>query len=212
MPRSSFRHEITNAFRPIARVFRNRSNASNAVNQASDQPQQLADAPNRSSIRSGEAHHSPGVPAKDRDKNGLFCLHNPGGDFNVDIVAVHGLSGDSEETWTDDKTNKLWLRDFLPSQFPGVPIRVWSFGYDASVFGKAVIDIEDVATSLVAGLDGERQGTHSTKPIIFVAHSLGGIIVKKALILANERSDIWGDIRDSTHGAIFLVSPIGEQV
>lgn len=100
-------------------------------------------------------------------------------------MAVHGLSGDWEETWTwtDGTTKKLWLRDFLPLQFSGLPVRVWSFGYDASIFGKAVINIENVAAFLVSNLDGQRQGTHSTKPIIFIAHSLGGIIVKKVGIL-----------------------------
>ncbi|KAI1448634.1 hypothetical protein F5Y02DRAFT_374104 [Annulohypoxylon stygium] len=188
-----FHHRITSALRSISRLFRRRSNTSNSVDQASGQPQQ---------------HHSPGTPAK-KLKNGLFCLHNPDGDFYADIVAVHGLSGDWEETWTwtDGTTKKLWLRDFLPLQFPGLPVRVWSFGYDASIFGKAVINIENVAAFLVSNLDGQRQGTHSTKPIIFIAHSLGGIIVKKALILAHERSNTWHGIRDSTYGAMFFGVP-----
>ncbi|KAH7380996.1 hypothetical protein BKA64DRAFT_584580, partial [Cadophora sp. MPI-SDFR-AT-0126] len=127
------------------------------------------------------------------------------------VVAVHGLGGDWEEAWTDDTTGKLWLRDFLPSQFPKT--RVWSFGYNASVLSKSVEDIDDAATSLVDALKGERQSTPSrTKPIIFVAHSLGGIIVKRVFCdasfeNANERSDHWKDIQDSTIAAIFFGVP-----
>ena len=39
---------------------------------------------------------------------------------DIDIVAVHGLGGHFEGTWTDSDSNKLWLRDFLPSQLEEV--------------------------------------------------------------------------------------------
>jgi alpha-beta hydrolase superfamily lysophospholipase len=105
----------------------------------------------------------------------LFLIIIPSG---TSIVAVHGLNGDWEKTWTDHNTKKLWLRDFLPRQFPNA--RVWSFGYDASVLSKSVADIDDAAIYLVDALDGERHSPASkTKPIIFVAHSLGGVIVKR---------------------------------
>lgn len=39
---------------------------------------------------------------------------------DVDIVAVHGLGGHFEETWTDSDSKQLWLRDFLPSQLEEV--------------------------------------------------------------------------------------------
>lgn len=96
-------------------------------------------------------------------------------------MAVHGLSGDWESTWTDPDSGNLWLRDFLPSQFPSLKLRIWSFGYDSAIaFTNSVADIDDAAKALVNALDGERQTENSKrKPIIFIAHSLGGIIVKR---------------------------------
>lgn len=96
-------------------------------------------------------------------------------------MAVHGLSGDWESTWTDPESKKLWLRDFLPSQFPNMGLRIWSFGYDSvTAFTNSIADIDDAAKALINAIDGERQTKHSrTKPIIFIAHSLGGIIVKR---------------------------------
>lgn len=96
-------------------------------------------------------------------------------------MAVHGLSGDWESTWTDPDSGKLWLRDFLPLQFPSLKLRIWSFGYDsATAFTNSVADIDDAAKALVDALDGERQENNARKkPIIFIAHSLGGIIVKR---------------------------------
>lgn len=96
-------------------------------------------------------------------------------------MAVHGLSGDWESTWTDPDNKSLWLRDFLPLQFPSLKLRIWSFGYDsATAFTNSVADIDDAAKALVNALDGERQTKNSKrKPIVFIAHSLGGIIVKR---------------------------------
>ncbi|KAF9877324.1 hypothetical protein CkaCkLH20_05024 [Colletotrichum karsti] len=141
---------------------------------------------------------------------GLFLLHPEPGSaaIDIDIVAVHGLGGHWKDTWTDDAASKLWLRDFVPAQFPATACRIWSFGYNSRSLSNSVEDIDDAATSLINSLHEERQLTGSgTKPIIFIAHSLGGIVVKRALILANERSDYWKDVRDSAFGALFLGVP-----
>ena len=102
--------------------------------------------------------------------------------YTVDIVAVHGLGGDWENTWTADN-GKLWLRDFLPDQLREVKCepRIFSYGYDAStVFSKSVADIEDAATGLLNSLALERiSKVEERRPLIFIAHSLGGIVVKK---------------------------------
>ena len=57
-----------------------------------------------------------------------------------------------------------------------------SYGYNSkTAFSKAVTDINDEAAMLLDRLDGERQTEGAkTRPIIFISHSLGGIVVKKA--------------------------------
>lgn len=44
------------------------------------------------------------------------------------------------------------------------------------------------------------------RPIVFVGHSMGGLLVKQALVLANNRPDC-EDIRFSTAGVLFLGTP-----
>ena len=84
-----------------------------------------------------------------------------------------------------------------------------SYGYDSTtVFSKSVSDIEDQAGALLHALNMERiSATQKKKPIIFVAHSLGGIIVKKALIVAHERSSLYGSLLNSVSGMVLFGVP-----
>ena len=108
------------------------------------------------------------------------------GDANFSsIIAVHGLGGHWQKTW-EDENGSLWLRDFLPSQLrntedASINARIMSFGYNSNTaFSRAVTDIEVEAEALLNNIDGNRElGSEKTRPIIFVAHNLGGLIVKK---------------------------------
>ncbi|KAF4418794.1 Protein SERAC1 [Colletotrichum fructicola Nara gc5] len=135
-----------------------------------------------------------------------------GTDPVVDIVAVHGLNGHREHTWTASG-GKHWLRDFLPTDLPNARVLCW--GYDANTHSNSGVSIQylyDHARELVADLARKRGLTKSReRPIIFVVHSLGGIVVKSALIhsdtaregaLAEHRS-----IKTSTHGILFMGTP-----
>lgn len=76
----------------------------------------------------------------------------------------------------------MWLRDRLPQDLP--QLRVVTYGYDTSLFGsKSVQDIDDLARSMVKKLESIRQLGRHRKPMIFIAHSLGGIVLKRALML-----------------------------
>jgi Putative serine esterase (DUF676) len=95
----------------------------------------------------------------------------------VDIVAVHGIMGDAYTTWTHSNGH-FWLRDSLPEEVPGA--RIFSYGYPANVFfsferGR----IHDYATDLLEELLDFRKGENEKRPIIFICHSMGGIVVKK---------------------------------
>lgn len=76
--------------------------------------------------------------------------------FYPSIVAVHGLNGDSETTWTSRQTNAFWLKDFLPYDVPNA--RVMTFGYNAdAVFGNTTAEIIDHAKSLLSSLVDRRE-------------------------------------------------------
>lgn len=120
---------------------------------------------------------------------------------------MHGLNpankeSHAEETWTSG--DKLWLKDFLPSRLPTA--RVMIFGYNSNVaFNTSIDGVREQAAILLERLELEREDVEE-RPIIFVAHSLGGIIVKRALVLA-KLNDSYKAIREATHGIAFFGTP-----
>jgi hypothetical protein len=98
---------------------------------------------------------------------------------SLDIIAIHGINGDPFTTWTCETTGRLWLRDFLPDDVPGA--RVFSFGYDAQIcFSKSISGINEIALMLLNQLLVKRRSKNcQSSPLIFICHSMGGIIVKQ---------------------------------
>jgi hypothetical protein len=82
-------------------------------------------------------------------------------DFDIDIVAVHGLGGDFFKTWTksidtDLENDVYWLSQLLPVTLPGA--RVYSFGYDAEpAFTKSVANIRTFSKQLLSHLLAQPQ-------------------------------------------------------
>ncbi|KAI9853089.1 MAG: hypothetical protein M1838_001590 [Thelocarpon superellum] len=147
-----------------------------------------------------------GASAPAREKNGLWVLQDKPSDQErqVDIVAVHGLGGDAFGTWSD---GPLWLRDFLPQQVPCA--RIMTYGYDSIVaFSKSVANIDDFAVDLFTRLSDIRvTPQEKARPVIFVCHSLGGIVVKKALVIAQARSRLHGALLEKIKGIAFMGTP-----
>ncbi|KAF3390337.1 Sulfite efflux pump SSU1 [Penicillium rolfsii] len=131
----------------------------------------------------------------------------------IDFVFVHGLNprGRNEhpfETWTHEN-GKFWPRDFLAEDIPYS--RVFVYGYNANITNPQTMStasIKDHANTLLNLLDMER-GLHfqSMPPkIIFIGHSLGGLVIKQALLNAKEDPK-YNAIRSSTSGLVFFGTP-----
>ncbi|KAI9924003.1 hypothetical protein MW887_007461 [Aspergillus wentii] len=141
-----------------------------------------------------------------RVKNFLRILI-PGQEPNIDIVAVHGLNPKNkdyhaERTWMSGE--KLWLRDFLPHQLPRA--RILLFGYNSNVgIQSSSAGVREQAQNLLNRLRLERQGFEN-RPIIFIAHSLGGILVKEALVQA-KLGEAYCSIYTATFGIAFFGTP-----
>ena len=182
------------------------------------------------SMLRGETLHRSDIVAEDSEQfskgkgpeqPGLVCLTNLSANqknrdhtraYDVDIVAIHGLNGTAFGTWTQERTDErtkqkssiFWLKDLLPNDIPGA--RIFTYDYPSHVlFSKPKATIADYAQSLLFALANSRVGGE-WRPLIFIAHSLGGIVCKEALIKAKEDSR-FQDILESTVGVLFFGTP-----
>ncbi|KAI1504195.1 hypothetical protein F5X99DRAFT_372815 [Biscogniauxia marginata] len=143
---------------------------------------------------------------------GLFFVagslenHHGRDQYPVDIIAVHGLNGDAFTTWTHPN-GKMWIRDLLPDFLPGC--RVYTYGYPSKVFCSSSFSrVQEYSKGLLSSVrDLYDDPDTGTRPIIFVCHSLGGIVCKQALVFAHEDDAIYGALLKSVIGVTFLGTP-----
>jgi protein SERAC1 len=124
-----------------------------------------------------------------------------------DVVFVHGLNGDARTTWhPKDQPNNFWP-DWIGADIPN--IGVWSIGYEASSFGWAAgstMPLADRAVNALFLLDTYGIGTE--RPVVFITHSLGGLLIKEMLRKAIDNSVPEGrQLAERTRGVIFLSTP-----
>ncbi|KAH9877542.1 hypothetical protein IAQ61_002909 [Plenodomus lingam] len=123
--------------------------------------------------------------------------------IGVDIVAIHGLNGDAYTTWQHEN-GTLWLRDLLPNSLPGS--RVFTYGYPSELlWSSSVATLRHYSGNLLNSLRAISEGPQ--RPIIFVCHSLGGIVCKQALVLAHEDDRLYSDILSATSAIVFFGTP-----
>ncbi|KAI5921221.1 hypothetical protein F4810DRAFT_722691 [Camillea tinctor] len=125
-----------------------------------------------------------------------------------DLIAISGLASHPFGSWQakgEDK-NYMWLRDSLPRSFPNT--RVIIYGYDTTLHNSnSFQSIKDIAVTLARSLEACSWHLSSGKPLAFMAHSLGGIVLKETFILLAKHDDIGSNILKRIKGAIFFGVP-----
>ena len=96
------------------------------------------------------------------------------------IVMVHGFYGHPTGTWTDEDSGKCWPRDLVPDQMK-THVRVLTFKYSESYTRPYRREsLFSHARDLLVHLNKRQQRPENEpRPIIWVAHSAGGIVVKE---------------------------------
>ncbi|KAI1742692.1 Alpha/Beta hydrolase protein [Xylaria scruposa] len=143
-----------------------------------------------------------------KPKCGIKVLHDPPNAI-VDLVFVHGITGHRDHTWSADQNSEPWPKLMLPSRVPEA--RILTFGYDASVIGfwRGISgnSIGDHSNNLLSALSCFRCDAEF-RPIIFIAHSLGGLVVKDALLSSRTSPEPHlRRILDCVQALLFLGTP-----
>jgi predicted alpha/beta hydrolase family esterase len=109
----------------------------------------------------------------------------------ADVIFVHGLTGDPVDTWSSDgvteKEGSYWPR-WLVTDLPH--LNFYTLGFPASLFAqwaKKEMNLYQRSKNVLELLASYDFGA---RPIVFVCHSLGGLLVKQILRTAKESTPV----------------------
>ena len=154
---------------------------------------------------------TPSRPIGEGQNYGITELYDGGTEASIDIVFVHGLTGNAYNTWLHKDTNVYWPGELLKQDIPDA--RILSFGYDADIVKiwntASKSKLSNYAENMVGGLVRKRERTNTqSRKIVFVAHSLGGLVVEHAVNHSRSAAeDRPRQIEQHTAGILFLGVP-----
>jgi len=98
------------------------------------------------------------------------------------IVFVHGIFGSAKDTWACPRGDFYWPRALLADP-AFADSDVYIAAYDSPYFGNHMT-IDEVVSNLANRFQSD--GVFSHREVVFVAHSLGGLVVQRFLITHRE--------------------------
>eukprot|EP00076_Gallus_gallus_P019315 XP_015139704.1 protein SERAC1 isoform X2 [Gallus gallus] len=179
------------------------------------------------------SHASRALANLDRDTvqekypDGVYVLHpqyRSSQPIRADVLFVHGLLGAAFKTWrqqdidqpVDKKASEVqeeysqcWPKTWLASDCPA--LRIISVEYDTRLSDwKAKCPVEPHRTSIAYRsnelLEKLRAAGIGERPLVWVSHSMGGLLVKKMLVDASKNPEM-DKIVNNTRGVIFYSVP-----
>ncbi len=144
---------------------------------------------------------------------------------DIDIIAIHGLDTKSPDTWTWRRPKSLWARQRKNTDEEGInwlqdqrmlpasvgQARIFTCDWPSDLFQPSDLvqkRIEEYARLLFNGIHQRRiNDPERERPILFIASCLGGIILMKALVDADNKKSDYYPLRRATRGIVFLATP-----
>ncbi|KAG1695139.1 hypothetical protein DVH05_020780 [Phytophthora capsici] len=133
-------------------------------------------------------------------------------DYDVDIVFVHGLLGCPFSTWTcGEEEDTVWAQQWLLEDIKeeGLNPRVLSVGYDSQLLASGSawkpMCFEETGSEILTQLNAARVGCD--RPVVFVTHSLGGILLKQVLMASKAENSEESSLVDNVNGVVFFGVP-----
>ncbi|CAI7674542.1 unnamed protein product [Penicillium pancosmium] len=120
---------------------------------------------------------------------------------NVDIVAVPPIGAHHKKSWTAQGSRSPWLGSGFLGYMPRARVLLYNHG-ELREHDK----IEALGQRLLNTLLTERKSYSPSRPIFFICHSTGGLVVKACLALAS-RAEPNQAILTSCHGIAFFATP-----
>ncbi|KAI0119519.1 putative ankyrin repeat protein [Daldinia grandis] len=151
-------------------------------------------------------------PESKQHKLGLDINHPLGWSGSAyddyDVITVHGIRDDYKTAWIDEN-GLWWVRDRL---FKNLTIRELDYSYeigeDSEIYEpNGIVQHARRLIEKYAEVRRELEETEVDRPVIWICHDLGGMIVKEALSTAMNQCAKYGKIPILTTAIIFLGTP-----
>jgi hypothetical protein len=140
---------------------------------------------------------------------GLNLLHEPS-ECLIDFIFVHGLRGGSRKTWSASASQAhFWPKEWLPADTDFQHVRIHSFGYNSDWLDRREnpLTVHDFGQSLIEEIQNSPNIRRNKKTrIVFIGHSMGGLVIKKACILSRENPS-FNELGTRIHSIYFLATP-----
>ncbi len=129
----------------------------------------------------------------------LHPQNETGIDTSIGIVFVHGIDGHHRDTWTSVESGVCWI-DWLSGEIENA--RIFSFEHSSSKTDiQNLFSLDEIAIHLARRIeDYPRIDTW-----IFIAHSLGGLIAKRAFLILGSKSP------QNSHFVFFATPHLGSR-
>uniref|UniRef100_A0A8C5G1M7 Protein SERAC1 n=1 Tax=Gouania willdenowi TaxID=441366 RepID=A0A8C5G1M7_GOUWI len=163
---------------------------------------------------------------KEKYQDGVYILHpqtRGNQSIKADVLFIHGILGAAFKTWRQKDRSSLeeeeaeskedytecWPKSWLAADCPN--LRVLSVEYDSHLSDwMAKCPVENQRKSLAYRsqelLKKLKQAGVGERPVVWVAHSMGGLLVKKMLQDASEDPDM-DHLVKNTKGVLFYSVP-----
>ena len=138
----------------------------------------------------------------------LIAVAATSGKPSCNVVFVHGLGGHPYDTWRRGSDNQSFWPLWLAQDVPG--LAVWSLAYAApptNWLGSAM-PLQDRAVNVLERLLAEPKLAEA--PLVFICHSLGGLLIKQLLREANDqmaRRPEVANLLACVRAVIFIATP-----
>lgn len=162
---------------------------------------------------------------REKYPDGVYILHpqfRTSQPIKADVLFIHGLMGAAFKTWRQQDSEQnltetlsedearyttCWPKSWLAKDCPA--LRVISVGYDTSLSdwrARCPMERKSIAFRSNELLQKLRAAGVGERPVIWVSHSMGGLLVKKMLLEASKKPELSGLI-SNTRGVIFYSVP-----
>lgn len=151
-------------------------------------------------IHQGKKPVRAAVMTIDEHFEGITTLISPlAHKHQIDVLAVSGLGSHAFGSFVNKEDGNMWLADNIGKDLPNA--RAMIYGYESGLQNStSFVQFPDLAGPLLVAIQ-QLIASKQKKHILLIGHSLGGLLVKQALIASSE------DVLDTVLGILLFGAP-----